>query len=58
MNMAKCNKANEDTRGKVFTMQEALSQTERWMCYWMLFRSDTPPEMFMAFEEYVMGLPE
>lgn len=58
MNHIKFQKAMEATKGKKFTLAEALSQHERWMCYWMLHRSDTPFEMFCAFECYIEGLPE
>jgi hypothetical protein len=55
---AAAHKAMEETKGKTFSMKDALSQTERWMCYWMLHRSDMPYEMFIAFEEHIEGLPE
>ena len=58
MNHKKFQEAMEGTKGKRFTLKEALTQSERWMCYWMLHRSDTPFEVFAAFETHIDELPE
>lgn len=58
MNYKKFLMAKEDTKGKSFTMQEALTQKEKWLCYWMLQRSDIPFEMFLALEDHIESLEE